>query len=45
MLIIAGIIKIPASRYASTVEGPADAVASPGSRKNPLLNIAPVLIT
>jgi hypothetical protein len=39
-----GMMRIPATRYARIADGPASAVARPGSRKKPELNMAPVLI-
>jgi hypothetical protein len=44
MLYMDGRIRIPATRYAKITDGPVSAAAMPGSRKNPELNIAPVLI-
>ena len=41
---MAGKMRSPARKYARTVAGPAWAVASPGRRKNPDENMAPVLI-
>jgi hypothetical protein len=44
MLYMDGRMRTPATRYARITEGPVSAAAMPGSRKNPELNIAPVLI-
>ncbi len=44
MLYMDGRMSRPATRYARMTEGPVSAAAMPGSRKNPELNIAPVLI-
>jgi hypothetical protein len=44
MLYMDGKMRTPATKYARMTEGPVSAAAMPGSRKNPELNIAPVLI-
>jgi hypothetical protein len=44
MLYMDGRMSKPATKYARITEGPVSAAAIPGSRKNPELNMAPVLM-